>query len=130
VVEVLRWSSIVAVWGRVVAGGGRCVAGVVMVTRRAGVVRIVDGGLSGCCCGGRRRGSGIFSGVELVCWGCEVQVGFLLMICLQVCSGEWYEVHLRINAFPCYSSNPLIRTTSKTHINHNISIFNNITTSL
>jgi len=36
----------------------------------------------------------------------------------------------RVNEFPCYLSNPLIQTTSKTHINYNISIFNNITTSL
>ncbi len=36
----------------------------------------------------------------------------------------------RVNEFPCYLSNSLIQTTSKTHINYNISIFNNITTSL
>lgn len=94
VLEALRWSSIVAVWGRVVAGGERCGAGVVIVTRRAGVLRVVGGGWGGCCCGGRRRGSGIFFGV--VCLGLEVEVGFLLC-CVYGSVVFKYQSGLRVN---------------------------------
>ena len=65
-------------------------------------------------------------------WCCEV-VNFQNIIC---CMRFWggslgWLAQLGgedVNGFPCYLSNPLIRTTSKSHKNHNISKFKNITT--